>query len=248
MHHLLKSSIAAVFVAGLTVTAAMAQQPRKRPDPVYIDATENTIVRSFIDLPNGNGRVTHSVNVGSPSTVHYTYDMDKGSIVALWKGDFLNASSMWIERGDGSSRVRGKATYFGKMALTLNKLSNDQATWSADTAGTKYKPTGYKLDDTGLPTFMYQIYGVQVSDASRVLPNAEGIKREITAQGATTGMYARLASAKQIVKVSEALYAIDDKAYQIRLDDGVVPVIRLSADGQELVVPFKGKLTYSIIF
>jgi hypothetical protein len=166
----------------------------------------------------------------------------------LWKGDFLNASSMWIERGDGSSKVRGKATYFGKMALTLNKLSSDQATWVADTTGTGYKPTGYKLDDTGLPTFMYKIHGAQVSDASRVLPNGEGIKREISAQGATTGMYARLASAKQIVKVSEALYTIDDKAYQIRLDDGVISVIRLSAEGQELVVPFKGKLTYSIIF
>ena len=95
---------------------------------------------------------------------------------------------------------------------------------------------------------MYKINGAQVSDASRVLPNGEGIKREITAQGATSGMYARLASAKQIVKVSDALYAIDDKAYQIRLDDVVIPVIRLSAEGQELVVPFKGKLIYSIIF
>lgn len=247
MHNLLKSSIVTVFVAGLTITVAWAQQPRKRPEPVYIDATENTIVRSFIDLP-GNGRVTHSINVGSPTTVHYTYDMDKGMIVVLWKGDFLNASSMWIERGDGSSKVRGKATYFGKPALVLNKLSSDQAVWAADTAGTRYKPTGYKLDDTGLPTFMYQVYGVQVNDASRVLPNAEGIKREITAQGVPAGMYARLASAKQIIKVNDALYTIDDKAYQIRLDDGVKPVLRVSAAGQELIVPFQGKLTYSIIF
>lgn len=247
MHNLLKSSIVTVFVAGLTITVALAQQPRKRPDPVYIDAKENTIVRSFIDLP-GNGRVTHSINVGSPTTVHYTYDMDKGMIVVLWKGDFLNASSMWIERGDGSSKVRGKATYFGKPTLVLNKLSSDQATWAVDTAGTRYKPTGYKLDDTGLPTFMYQVYGVQVSDASRVLPNAEGIKREITAQGVPAGMYARLASGKQIIKVNDALYTIDDKAYQIRLDDGVKPVLRVSAAGQELIVPFQGKLTYSIIF
>ena len=247
MRNLLKNIIATVFITGLTVTTVALAQQRKRPDPVYIDATENTIVRSFIDLP-GNGRVTHSVNVGSPTTVHYTYDMDKGAIVALWKGDFLNASSMWIERGDGSSKVRGKASYFGKPALTLAKLSSDQATWAVDTAGTRYKPTGYKLDDTGLPTFMYQIHGAQVSDASRVLPNGEGIQRIITTAGTTTGMYARLASAKQIVKVNDALYTIDDKAYQIRLDDGVKPVIRLSAEGQELIVPFQSKLTYSIIF
>jgi hypothetical protein len=246
--NILKNMVATVFITGFTISAVLAQQPRKRPDPVYVDATENTIVRSFIDLPGGNGRVTHSVNVGSPTTVHYTYDLDKGSIVVLWKGDFLNASSMWIERGDGSSKVRGKATYFGKPALTLAKLSSDQATWLADTTGTGYKPTGYKLDDTGLPTFMYKIYGAQISDASRVLPNGEGIQRIITTPAAITGMYARLASAKQIVKVSEALYTIDDKAYQLRLDDGVIPVIRLSAEGQELLVPFQTKLTYSIIF
>jgi hypothetical protein len=95
---------------------------------------------------------------------------------------------------------------------------------------------------------MYQIYGAQVSDASRVLSNGEGIQRIITTTGPTTGMYARLASAKQIVKVSDALYTIDDKAYQLRLDDGVKPIIRVSAEGQELVVPFQSKLTYSIIF
>ena len=235
----------ALFIA--SISASVAQQ-RKRPDPVYIDATENTLVRSFIDLPVG-GRVTHSVNVGSPTKVHYTYDMDKGAIVVVWRGDFLNASSMWIERGDGSSRVRGKATYFGKPALSLAKLATDQATWIADTAGTGYKPKGYKLDDAGLPTFMYQLHGVQISDASKVLANGEGIQRQISAKGSTAGMYARLAAGKQIVKLSDVLYAVDDKAYQIRLDGaGAKPVLRVTADGQELLVPFQNQLTYSIIF
>jgi hypothetical protein len=234
-----------VFIVSTFVSQA---QQRKRPDPVYIDATENILVRSFIDLPVG-GRVTHSINVGSPTTVHYTYDMDKGAIVVVWRGDFLNASSMWIERGDGSSRVRGKATYFGKPALTLAKLGSDQGPWIADTTGTGYKPKGYKLDDAGLPTFMYQLNGVQVSDASKVMANGEGIQRQISAKGTTIGMYARLAAAKQIIKLSDVLYAVDDKAYQIRLDDaGAKPVLRVTADGQELLMPIQNQITYSIIF
>jgi len=234
-----------IFIASISDSVA---QQRKRPDPVYIDATENMLVRSFIDLPIG-GRVTHSINVGSPTTVHYTYDMDKGAIVVVWRGDFLNASSMWIERGDGSSRVRGKATYFGKPALTLAKLTSDQATWIADTAGTGYKPKGYKLDDAGLPTFMYQLNGVQVNDASKVMANGEGIQRRISATGATTGMYARLAAGKQIIKLSDVLYSVDDKAYQIRLDDaGAKASIRINGDGQELLIPIQNQLTYSIIF
>ena len=234
-----------VFITSTSVSHA---QTRKRPDPVYIDATENILVRSFIDLPVG-GRVTHSVNVGSPTTVHYTYDMDKGAIVVVWRGDFLNASSMWIERGDGSSRVRGKATYLGKPALTLAKLASDQSTWIADTAGTGYKPKGYKLDDAGLPTFMYQLNGVQISDASKVMANGEGIQRQISSKASTPGTYARLAAGKQIIKLSDVLYSVDDKAYQIRLDNaGAKPVVRVTADGQELLIPFQNQLTYSIIF
>ena len=231
----------------VSISASVAQN-RKRPDPVYIDATENILVRSFIDLPVG-GRVTHSVNVGSPTKVHYTYDLDKGAIVVVWRGDFLNASSMWIERGDGSSRIRGKGTYFGKPALTLAKLSSDQAAWIADTAGTAYKAKGYQLDEAGLPTFMYQLHGVQINDATKVMANAEGIQRQISAKGTTTGMYARLAAAKQIIKLSDGLYSVDDKAYQIRLDDaGVKPILRVNGDSQELLVPFQSQLTYSIIF
>jgi hypothetical protein len=229
------------------VTFTSAAQQRKRPDPVYIDATENMIVRSFIDLPVG-GRVTHSINVGSPLAVHYTYDMDKGMIVAVWRGDFLNASTMWIERGDGSSRIRGKATYFGKPALMLGMLSNEQAPWVADTAGTNYKPKGYKLDDKGLPTFMYQVYGATVNDASKV-SEKDGIQRQISIAGAPKGLYIRLAAAKQIVKTTDGLYVVDNNAYKIRLDDaGAQPIVRTSGDGQELLLPIQTKLTYSIIF
>ena len=167
----------------------------------------------------------------------------------VWRGDFLNASSMWIERGDGSSRVRGKATYFGKPALTLAKLGSDQGPWIADTTGTGYKPKGYKLDDAGLPTFMYQLNGMQINDASKVLANGEGIQRQISSKVSTTDMYARLAAGKQIIKLSDVLYSVDDKAYQIRLDNaGAKPVLRVTADGQELLIPFQSQLTYSIIF
>jgi hypothetical protein len=45
------------------------------------------------------------------------------------------------------------------------------------------------------------------------------------------------------------MYLIDGQEY-IRIDDlgGAKPTIRESAGGQELIVPVKGKLTYSILF
>ena len=68
-------------------------------DPILVEATENTLLRSFMDLPvnqeSGGYRVTHSVNVGSPLNVHYTYDMDYGNLVQLGRGGFLDATPMW---------------------------------------------------------------------------------------------------------------------------------------------------------
>ena len=217
--------------------------------PVLIDANENTVLRSFIDLPGGI-RVTHSVNVGSPAMVNYTYDLDKGMIVEIWRGNFLDASTMWIDRGDGSSRVRGSVQYFGKPGVVIEKLANDQAAWANDTTGTAYRPKGYILDADGRPAFRYLIYGSLVNDASTVLDGGQGIRREITMQDAAPNLYVRLASGNNIEKIKDGLYTIDDKSYYIRLEDAgnAKPVIRPAGSGQELIIPFQKKLTYSIIF
>ena len=59
-----------------------------------MEAGNTTILRSFVDLP-GNVRLTHSVNVGSPEGLHYTYDMDNGMLAQVWRGGFLDATPMW---------------------------------------------------------------------------------------------------------------------------------------------------------
>src|SRR5205085_8880292 len=91
-------------------------------DPILINAPVNTILRSFVDIDTV--RVTHAVNVGSVQQVHYTYDMDKGMIVQLWRGGFLDATPMWHSRGDGSSRAVGMVHKFGKPILAIETLSS----------------------------------------------------------------------------------------------------------------------------
>ncbi len=135
-----------------TISNANSISSTNDADPVLVNATENTILRSFVDLPSGS-RVTHSVNVGTPEKIHYTYDMDKGMMVQLWRGNFLDATPMWHERGDGSSRAAGATQYFGKPALTVERLTDVNAAWAGDTTGTSYRPNGYVLDEKDRPTF-----------------------------------------------------------------------------------------------
>ena len=217
-------------------------------DPILINATDNVVHRAFIDLP-GSGRVTHAVSVGSPEQLHYTYDLDNGSVVQLWRGGFLDATPMWHERGDGSSKATGSVQYLGKPGLAINKLATPQTSWMADTLGSGFKPKGYILDANGRPAFRYMVYGSLVNDASAVMANGEGLHREITVEGNQTELFIRIAQAKNIEDLQNGLYLIDDKSYYIRLDDPKAkPVIRDSNGQKEFLLPVQGKVGYSILY
>lgn len=217
-------------------------------DPILINAPVNTMLRSFVDIDTI--RVTHAVNVGSPQQVHYTYDMDKAMIVQLWRGNFLDATPMWHSRGDGSSRPQGMVQRFGMPVLAVEKLSSPNAAWSADTAGTGYRPKGYVLDDSDRPAFRYIIYNTMVNDVTRILPDNQGIRREISLPNPTSDLYLRLAEANNIETVSDGLYLLNDKSYYIRIDDAgnTKPVIRNANGHKEMIIPIQNKVSYSILF
>lgn len=225
-------------------------------DPIMVESSTNTVLRSFMDLPgekNAQGRtvrVVHAVSVGSPEQVHYTYDLDKGALVQVWRGAFLDATPMWHDRGDGSSRPMGMVQRMGAPMLFLTKLTSPQANWTADTTGSNYRPKGYVLDDADRPTFRYMSYGSSVDDKTRVLANGQGIQREVTIANPASDLYARLASGTTISAMENGMYLIDGQSY-LRIDDaaGAKPAIRPGGNGrQELIMPVKGKVIYSILF
>lgn len=218
-------------------------------DPILFEATENIILRSFMDIPGGT-RVVHAVSVGSPVQVHYTYDMDNASLVQVWRGGFLNATPMWHDRGDGSSRPQGTVQRFGKPVQSIAKLSGSQSAWPVDTAGTSYRPKGYILDDQGRPSFKYLTNGSQVTDITRVMENGHGLTREIKIENPSKDLYYRLAEASSIQEISTGNYLIDDQSYFLRIDNsnGAKAVVRDQNGRKELIIPVGTSLSYSILF
>ncbi|WP_229203928.1 family 16 glycoside hydrolase [Dyadobacter alkalitolerans] len=218
-------------------------------DPILISAGTNNVTRSFMDFKKGKEkrqRVVHAVSVGSPTNLHYTYDLDKGAVLQVWRGEFLDATPMWHDRGDGSSRPRGSVTLLGN-DMVLGKSAKGK--WQADTTGSGYRPKGYVLDDQDVPTFQYQAFGSAVTDYLSVVNN-QYFERIIKVNNPSKDLVARLADGSNIEKVADGLYAVDNKSYYIQLaDKSVKPEIR-SADGsQELLVPVtNGEVKYSILF
>ncbi|CAH0304767.1 hypothetical protein SRABI27_04880 [Pedobacter sp. Bi27] len=225
---------------------AIAQETKV--EPIIIKAERNILLRSFIDL-NGGKRVTHAISIGSPLQVHYTYDADNGQLVLLWKGGFLDATPMWHDRGDGSSRPLGKAIQIGDAIPQIQQLETLQSEFKKDTVGSGFKPKGYTLDASGLPVFKYLTYGLSVKDATRVIDGGQGIRREIEPDGSANDLYLCLAKAN-VIEQKDGKYVIADKAYSISVADeaALKPIIRTIQGTQELLVPFKSKIVYAILF
>jgi Domain of Unknown Function (DUF1080) len=218
-------------------------------DPIEVKANGNTILRSFMDLPVGK-RVVHAVNVGSAGNVHYTYDLDYGMIVQIWRGDFLDATPMWHERGDGSSRPAGTVLYFGEPIFAINKLSTSDALWMSDTTGAAFRVKGYTLDEMDRPVFNYIIYGKKVTDAIKVLTDNTGIQREIKIEPGQDNFYAKIAAGKSIEEISPGYYLVDDKSYYLKIEQaGFQQHIIREKDGiKELIIPVGNGVRYTILF
>lgn len=222
---------------------------RSETDPILVDPREKPLLRSFMDIPN-HPRVTHAISVGSEAKVHYTYDLDHGSLFQTWRGEFLNATPMWHNRGDGSSRPLGSVTHMGIPVIPLAQLSSEDAAWPADTLGSSYTPKGYKINDNNDVSFLYEAYGASVTDGVSILDNGHGIRREVRINNVPDNAYYLLAQDQAIEEIAEGYYLIGDKAYFLKWEGGEAarPRIRNVAGQLELVIAATGSFAYTLLF
>ena len=221
------------------------------PDPValisVVPETESERVRSFVQLPGETHKRTHSLSVGSPAGYHYTVDLNQMALLQVWKGDFANVTEMWYERGEPQLLETMGTTIRLPAQTALTVLSEENAIWpdSVDEKTLQYK--GMTLDQTGNPTIQYMLAGATVTDVVR--PTTDGLTRTLTLTGSPSGtVYCRVAAGKSIDDMGNGLYAIDDRAYFVRIDPKAKAKMRQSNGKQELLLPVKNEVAYSIVF
>ncbi len=210
-------------------------------------AAEPVLLRSFMDIKEGdkNKRIVHAISVGNKENIHFTYNLDNGSMFQIWKGNYLNTTPMWNDRGDGSSKPLGSVLSLGD-AATVGVLENMSQTWkNIDQA---YRSRGYELDEQGQPTFKYELGGTKISDKIVPSEDAKAFNRVLTMSSITPQVFVRMATAKSISKVSDGLYLIGDGEYYIRCGSEITPQIRESNGQKELLVSGMEKINYSIVW
>ncbi|HYF00802.1 MAG TPA: PA14 domain-containing protein [Planctomycetota bacterium] len=166
------------------------------PQPILlVPQAEPILYRNFIQ-----GAGTRAIAVGYPEGVHLAWDANQMVPKLLWKGDFLDASKHWVDRGPGFQAPAGDDVLKLPDGPPLAVLPDAKAPWPKEAgkaAGFRFR--GYRLDGKGRPEFMYEFKGVAVVDAFE--PAAGAFKRTLTleAKDPPAGLHVRLGDQVQAV-------------------------------------------------
>ena len=219
--------------------------------PILINPTNKTkLLRAFVDF-NGvkSQRLTHTIGVGDPAGINYVYDLKAGNIACVWHGDFVDATPMWHDRGDGSFKPNG-APQFLFMGPSLALLRDQRDPFPAVANENDFHTKGYVIEEaTGRPLFKYVYKNLDISD--KIFPDDSNriITRQLSVKnpGSVPGLYYKLAEGTGIELISDGLYVIDKRFYLNVPENGLV--IRDSNGKKELILPVtKETISYSIIW
>jgi hypothetical protein len=218
--------------------------------PILITAGSTPrVLRAFVDFKRDRRqRLTHTVGIGEPTGINYVYDLDAGNIACVWRGDFVNATPMWHNRGDGSFRPLGAVQWLF-VSQPLAFLASATEAFPQTGKEGEFRTKGYVIDKTGRPVFKYIYQGLEVEDKVTPEDNDRSLSHEVTIKnrGTKTGLYFKLAEGASIIAMPDGSYAVDDKQYYVKTTGAAT--IRDSNGKKELVVTVDGStVKYSIIW
>jgi len=206
--------------------------------------------RSFL-MHNGKKR-THCISVGTPQKIHYAYDLQLGSLLKVWSGDFLDATPMWLSRGPKQLGTPAGFTVSFHGTPAFQQLSSDDAEWPDTISENEgWKQMGYELDTNGIPSFSYELNKSKIID--KMIPSASGrsLKRSIAVNG-NQEIWHKVAAGESIEELPDGSFIVNDESYFIDFENGNLnPIIRKTGIADELVVKIpsgKQEIDYSIIW
>ena len=222
---------------------APASMPDRTPAPlVEVKAIGNPeIIRSF--MYHNNKKLTHVLSVGDPTQLHYAYDLLQGAMLKIWKGNFLNATDMWYERGEPqtASPIGASIDLVGNCPVYERNATKDSI------AAYQYK--GYDISGKGHPTFKYNYKNLKIEDQITPNENGRGLSRTIQVEGdGKEKTLIRIAQGSNITPLGNGVYAIDDQKYFIQVGTSVIPNIETYLGQRVLILSAKEKIQYQLIW
>lgn len=205
--------------------------------------------RNFV--PHKGEKRTHAISVGYPTGISYNYDMSRGALLHVWKGPFVDASSMWYQRGNMQSALPLGSVIERAGKPTLGFIENDTEAWADSLENFSFQR--YEINSEGEPTFIYTIGSLRVEDHFTPDETSNTLTRGITIDGLESDVWVLLAESDSVVEVESGLFAIDDQRMYVDVPAEVAAQIRDVGGSKQLVVPLSGgagsdTVQYSLIW
>ena len=134
--------------------------------PILLEAEgKPKLLRAFLAYNGAKPLLTHTIGVGIPDVPNYAYDLDKANLVAIWKGNYIDATNMWEGRGNGSLLPNGPLLWFPNGSPIIEKFSETEDSATSDTYPV-LSSKGYEIDsENGLPVFKYAYNEIEFKDS-----------------------------------------------------------------------------------
>lgn len=242
-------------LAPQTLGGQRAERTSKRhEDGPTVDPTDHILTqRGFV--PFEPYKRLYAVSVGTPAGVHYAYDLEAATVLRVWRGRFLDASELWVERAEPQlAKPNGPAlTLSGKPLLAM--FAEGGARWP-DKAAQTAASQGYRIEADGQPVFFYNYVGVSVTDRIAPMPDGKGLTRTLhfTGKPWERSLWVLIAEGTT-VKAQEGGFVIGDREFYVDWPAGAAlqPAIRTESGQQQLVVhlPVDGAahdVTYNLVW
>ena len=210
---------------------------------------EPWLQRNFV--PHKGEKRTHAISVGYPSGINYSYDMARGGLLHIWKGPFVDASTMWYQRGNMQSALPLGSVIERSGLPLIGYLEDDSSVWPDSLEN--YKLLRYELNAVGEPTFVYNSGSLHVKDHLSPDENKTSLVRTVDIEGNTSNVWLLLAESESVDEQEPGLFSIDDQRMYVQLKNGPSAHIREMENGQQLIVPValdsgKARVQYSLIW
>lgn len=228
-------------VEGPSTRPIFLLKPYQAPQPaeriLISPDSDPLLLRGFIEH-RGTKR-THAIAVGHPESIHYSIDLSAAALLHVWRGPFVDAASMWHNRGIQQTLLPlgSTVTFSGYSAL---HSADDEMLQLI-----RYAPAPY-------PVFTYSFGEAILEDHLQLLPDSSGLLRTLILSDETDQkVFVIIAVSDHIAPISDTRFAIDGFSWYAETESKAT--IQQIDDGQALMISFSSdqsnsRAQYSIIW